>query len=457
MLHSHERTLCKKAGKPRVWLDGRTRMGDAGFVPGAVFTTDIQKNKVVFTISEFGDRTVSCKQKDGKIVTPVIDVNSKDLFDAFTPDMIGGKVYVRYFKERIEVSLMPLDEAIAEREANLMTKLRNGQPLEISSLFTGTGFLDNAFKDGMSNAGIATKTVFCNELDDRFLTNGLDNNSALKHAQSVQGSISQLWRFNVPRSDIFLVGLPCVGFSKSGRVKNKISSELEHEKAGHLFIYLLQQILTVNPSIIVIENTPEAMNSVSFGLIESVLQENGWNTQKTIINSREYGALEERKRTCFVGVSQNIEFELSRLQAPGKGSLKVGDILDEHTPDTAWSEMAGLRRKEQRDIVSGKGFRMHTVSADSDRVSTLGAGYAKNRSTETKIEHPTESNLLRLFSKGEHSRIKGYCESMVAGLSATVAHMVLGNGVVKHGFMAFANELGNQLNESLPQNTLFKT
>lgn len=444
LMHATEIKLGTKGGRPRIWSESRVRLEDSGFLSGISFDLKIGENEVELILSDSGQRKVSKKSK-GESEIPVIDINTSELLSVFNEDMVGQMIYARFYEGRIVFSALPLNEAIQEREEKFYSQLESGKPLDIVSLFTGSGFLDYAFKEGMSDAGIKTKTVFANELDERFLSNGLANNTALQGATTVQGSISSLHRHHIPQSSVLICGLPCVGFSKSGKSKNSISSELQHNQAGHLFIYLVAQILNINPALILIENVPEAEHSVSFGLIEKVLEENGYNIQKTIINSREHGALEERKRLCFVATSENIEYDISQLQSTGKGDIKVADVMDETVPDSAWSEMSYLKDKAVRDAKAGKGFAMHIVTPESERVSTLGAGYAKVRSTETKIAHPTDPSLLRQFSKEEHARIKGFEPSMIAGLSTTVAHMVLGNGVVKHGFKNFSCNLAKQL------------
>lgn len=443
LIHACEIKLGTCKGQPRIWTESRVRLEDAGFLSGATFEVKISEDEFELVLSESGKRKVSQKIK-GDQEHPVIDVNTSALFDVFDESLIGKKIYARFYKGRIVFTPLPLDEAIQQREDKFFSQLESGNPVDIVSLFTGSGFLDMAFKEGMAESGIPTQTVFANELDDRFLSNGLENNPALRGARSVQGSISALHRHAIPQSSVLIAGLPCVGFSKSGKSKNGISSELQHNKAGHLFLYLVNQILNINPALILIENVPEAEDSVTFSLIEQVLHDNGYNIQKTIINSRDHGALEERKRLCFVATSRNIEFDISLFQAPGQGDLTVGDIMDDEVPESAWSTMQYLKDKEKRDKAAGKGFSMHIVTPESDRVSTLGAGYAKVRSTETKVAHPTDPGLLRQFTKSEHARIKGYDPEMVSELSGTVAHMVLGNGIVKHGFKSFSSNMAEQ-------------
>src|SRR3546814_1027218 len=72
-----------------------------------------------------------------------------------------------------------------------------------------------------------------------------------------------------------------------------------------------------------------------------------------------------------------------------------------------WSTMSYLREKEERDIAAGKGFRMQIFQPDSTKIATLTRGYAKIRSTDPKLQHPTDPTLLRQITPVEHARLKG--------------------------------------------------
>src|SRR3546814_9410665 len=98
----------------------------------------------------------------------------------------------------------------------------------------------------------------------------------------------------------------------------------------------------------------------------------------------------------------------------------LGDVLEDVAEDDPrWSTMIYLREKEIRDQEAGKGFRMQIFDEESTRVSTIGRGYAKIRSTEPKIRHPSNPDLLRQLTPTEHARIKGIPEEMISDVPAT--------------------------------------
>src|SRR3546814_10896513 len=69
---------------------------------------------------------------------------------------------------------------------------------------------------------------------------------------------------------------------------------------------------------------------------------------------------------------------------------------------------------------------MQIFQPDSTKIATLTRGYAKIRSTDPKLQHPTDPTLLRQITPVEHARIKGVPDKMIEGLGITIAHQMLG-------------------------------
>jgi DNA (cytosine-5)-methyltransferase 1 len=69
-----------------------------------------------------------------------------------------------------------------------------------------------------------------------------------------------------------------------------------------------------------------------------------------------------------------------------------------------------------------------------------------SRSTDPKLIHPTNPDLLRQFTLTEHAKIKGVPSSLVEGLSSTIGHEVLGQGVIHSNVKDLGHHIGNALN-----------
>lgn len=85
------------------------------------------------------------------------------------------------------------------------------------------------------------------------------------------------------------------------------------------------------------------------------------------------------------------------------------------------------------------------IDGSEPRCGTIGRGYQKARSTEPFLKHPTNGKQ-RLFTPVEHARVKTIPEQLVAGLSDTTAHEILGQSVIHAAFMAVGKLVGETLN-----------
>ena len=186
--------------------------------------------------------------------------------------------------------------------------------------------------------------------------------------------------------------------------------------------------------------------TASMSILRNQLRDFGYQVHETVLQAAEWNTLERRERMCMVALTKGISFDLQELPRPAPEQQCIGDVLDPIPhDDPCWSEMKGLKAKQERDRASGKGFAMQIVTADSTACPTITKGYAKVRSTDPKLSHPSNPDLLRQFTVSEHSRIKGIPDHLVSGLSKTVGHEVLGQSICYAPFEAVGQLVGKTL------------
>ena len=172
----------------------------------------------------------------------------------------------------------------------------------------------------------------------------------------------------------------------------------------------------------------------------------GYIVHETLLEGAEWNALEHRKRMCMVAVTVGMEFDFAELQKPEPKVLRLGDVLDDIAlDDPCWSPMEYLKDKAVRDAEAGKGFAMQIVTSESTQVGTIGKGYQKNRSTEPKVQHPENPDLLRLLTPEEHARVKGIKELLVRGIPKTLANELLGQSILPEPFKAIASLIARKI------------
>lgn len=446
-------TLCRKLGihrgAPRVWLEG-ILPARAGFTPGARYSVSVPDgdNRVVLKIEANGIRMVSSKTK-GDRELPVIDINSRELLSRF-----DGMNAVRVVLRENEIHILPdaVEVKIADRTKRLEEAVAAGA-ISVASISHGIGVLSHAMHQGLQDAGLATKLVWACDIREDVLEHAAKVNDAWDTDTAALAVPVQQLAFadeytlgRLAKPVILEAGLPCTAASIAGRSKKGLSKAEDDEVAGHLVAAFIAIIARVNPSVVLLENVRPWFATASASILRTSLKEFGYEVQERSIDGAEY-AIEARPRQVLLAVTRGVEIDLAQMVAPTRVVKTVGEILEPVPDDDAsWSAMSYLREKEVFDKMNGKGFAMQVISPDDTRVGTCGTGYAKNRSTEPKLKHPSNPDLLRLFTPVEHARLKGIPENLIAGIeSKTFAHQVLGQSVIWPAFRALGRQIGDAL------------
>lgn len=436
-------------GAPRIWLDG-SQTQRAGFVPGQRYDIEVQGQSLVLQANNDGSRVVS-----GKVIgernNPVIDINSKHLLALF-----DGMAAVRVVVKQGQIFLLPLASELKKQErfGRLRHKLESGDPLAIGSLSHGGGILSHAIHAGLASSGIGSSLAFANEIRGELLEHAAVHNDAWSEGTQILSTPMQELAFDdrgvasIPKVEILEMGLPCSGASRAGKSKRGLVHPEAHPHVGHLVVGALVIVSKTSPAFVILENVPEYSQSASADILRNQLRDMGYVTHERILNGKEWGAVENRNRWCMVAATVGIEFDFDQLLPPVIAHVKLGDVLEPlASDDPRWSRMQGLKDKECRDIAAGKGFKMQTFDADAPFIGTITKGYGKVRSTDPKVKHPTDPDLLRQLTATEHSAVKQVPQHLIAGLSSTVAHEVLGQGIVYAPFKGVGSLVGDSLKQ----------
>lgn len=450
MQHVMYAKLGDHRGNKRLWLEGR-RLLDTGAAPGCRFdaTFNHAARELVITITEDGARKVSGKTKADR-QHPVIDLNGPELGAVFGAGT--NRVVAVFEPGRITVTVHPDVVAEEERRTRLATKLQDGTPLAMGSLFHGAGVLDAAVHQGLADAGIPAELAWAVEIEPEFLEASLRNNPIWgKDSLAICGSVDEVEVSRLRNVEILTAGIPCTGASLSGRARLRLESAEHHPRAGHLFVAFLRIVRAVQPAVIKLENVTPYANTAGMQAIRSALAVLGYDLHETVLNGNAMGALENRDRLCAVAVTKGLAFDWSALVPVREKEATVAEILDPEGTEHRWSDCAGLKAKQDRDRAAyrdqgrGTGFAMQVLTPASASIPTITALYWKWQSTTPKLRHPENPELLRQFSPAEHARAKAIPFGLVAGASPTAQHTMLGQAVVFPAFQAVARLLAAAL------------
>lgn len=433
-------------GKPRIWLEN-LEVSSAGLNRGDRYDIRIKGGVVSLQANPDGSRVVSGKTVGDRDV-PIIDLNSQELLRLFE-----GMDAIRLVQRKGEIFLLPLATEVRKKERlnRLKHKVLNEQPLRIGAISHGVGLLSSAVHDGLNRAGLPVEKGIVNEIRPELIDHasrgaGWNSNTIPIAAPMQELAFDEGAMRNLPRMEGVEIGIPCSGASTAGRAKRGTSVPEEHPEVGHLVVAALMIIAKVNPAFVMLECVVPMASSGTAAILRNQFRDLGYNVHETVLEGSDFNALENRKRWCLVAVTQGMHFDWEMLQKPAKRDLLLSDVLEPIPLDSPmWTEMKHLKDKEIRDAEAGKSFKMQIFTGDSDHIGTLRKGYAKAGSTDPLIAHPENPNLLRPVTVVEHARVKQWPPSIVQGLSKTVAHEALGQGVIRDPFEAAAKLLGESI------------
>mgnify|MGYP000989334703 CR=1 FL=1 len=337
-------------GAPRVWLEGK-KIESAGFTPGKRYQLALGDQRVTLTLCDDGTRVVSGKQK-GDTALPVIDINSAQALGMF-----AGMERLRVVITHDAIHLLPLatQKKAAERLRRIESAIASGEELRVGSFCHGGGVLSNALCEGFKRAGVKSKLVFANDIDEDVLMHAAQVNpvwesSTMAIAAPLQEVVADNWLVK-QLGPLHCVegGLPCVGASVAGRAKKKLEMAEADPNAGHLVVPFLALIEQLQPAIVILENVVPYLSTASAYMLRYTLKDWGYTVHETVLEAGEFGCLENRKRMAMVAVTAGLSFDIESIEKPALQTQTLGDILEDVPHDAAcWSSMNYLREKEAR-------------------------------------------------------------------------------------------------------------
>lgn len=429
-------------GAPRLWFETR-RLGTAGLVPGGRFDVVALQHGIKLVPKNDGQYTVSSKERNGRCL-PVIDINSREVLAP-----LGGQEVVRVVVrlDGIFVLRAASEQAKAERIERLRNKLATGEQLASASIAHGAGVLSSAAHTGFLDSGFELDMKVLCEIDSGYVEQSLSCNPvsaiSVPLCAPIQELVQDEWLMRqVPRVEVLEMGLPCSGASRAGKSKRGLSMMEDHPEVGHLIYAALALIQKLQPVAIVLENVADYQVSASAQILRSQLRDMGYQVREHVLHAHDFGSLENRLRWALVATTDGLPTVESVAHSGQVQVTTLGELLDDVDPEAAcWSSMEYLKEKADRDLAAGKGFAMQLVDSNSTSVPTIRKSYNKGGSTDPYVRHPSDPELMRKLTPAEHARIKGVPVALIAGLAATTAHEVLGQGVAYEPFRALFREL----------------
>lgn len=305
----------------------------------------------------------------------------------------------------------------------------NTKDLTIVELFAGVG----GFRLGFERVG-GFRTVYANDFDSwcKKTYDGYfgDGSMDLRDIQTVDAD-------EIPNCDVITGGFPCQPFSKIGKLHGFADAR------GTLFWDVLRILKAKRPRAFVLENVANLMNhdkGQTFERIRDGLEnELGYHVHYKVLNTKDYGIPQDRKRIYIVGFRDDLPFE---FPAPIELKTFVRDILEkEPVHDFFYMSqkyMDGLEKHRQRHLAKGHGFGYRVLDPDGISTTCVVGNMGRERNLIKDEPRPGAINRsgsllnkdgIRKLTVREYARLQGFPDDYEFADKVTVAYRQIGNAV----------------------------
>lgn len=209
--------------------------------------------------------------------------------------------------------------------------------LRILSLFSGIG----AFEKALTNQGIDYELVGFSEIDKYAI-----KSYCAIHNENLDKSLGDITKIDISKLpdniDLLTHGSPCTSFSLAGK---QAGGDEGSGTPSSLLWYSVEIIRQKKPKIVMWENVPNVLSSKhkhNFERYLSTLEDLGYNSTYIILNGKDFGVAQNRKRliciSVFNGINSVSEYSLCslseiELHIKFRDSKVIRDILEDTYPD----------------------------------------------------------------------------------------------------------------------------
>ncbi|MBD5407481.1 MAG: DNA cytosine methyltransferase [Treponema sp.] len=179
--------------------------------------------------------------------------------------------------------------------------------MKVISLFSGCGGLDLGFERAGFDIPIANE--YDSTIWETFITNH-------PNTKLIKGDIRQINENDFPNDiDGIIGGPPCQSWSEAGALRGI------DDARGKLFYDYIRILKSKQPKFFLAENVSGMLADRHKHAVENIVQtfkDCGYNVSITLVNAKDYGVAQERKRVFYIGFRKDLDID---FKFP-KGSTK---------------------------------------------------------------------------------------------------------------------------------------
>jgi DNA (cytosine-5)-methyltransferase 1 len=299
--------------------------------------------------------------------------------------------------------------------------------IKVISLFSGSGGLDLGF---LTTGKF--EIVFANDFN-KFACETYKNNIG---DHILCEDISKIK--NLPKADIIIGGPPCQGFSTANPARSF------EDPRNQLFKEYSRIIKNVKPKLFLMENVSGMVtmnNGEVFKLIKKELTNNGYKLYDELLNSKDFGVPQSRRRMIIIGVRDDIKskFEFPKKTHNENNYVTVGETIIQkpvpvNNPNHKISNISELNYQRLKYIPEGGSMKDCPIKYQNNsdlkramrRLNSKKESYTIVHNNCDHYYHPTENRRITIR---EMARLQGYPDEYIFSGSKSEQSRQVGNSV----------------------------
>lgn len=195
--------------------------------------------------------------------------------------------------------------------------------MNVISLFSGCGGLDLGFEKAGFSIPVANE--FDNKIWETFKIN--HPNTYLIEGDVRHINKDDISSYITEEVDGIIGGPPCQSWSEAGTLRGI------NDARGQLFFDYIRILKEFNPKFFLAENVSGMLANRHSDAVQNILKmfrEAGYNVSLTLVNAKDYGVAQERKRVFYIGFRNdlNIDFKFPKGSTINdKDKITLNDII----------------------------------------------------------------------------------------------------------------------------------
>lgn len=189
--------------------------------------------------------------------------------------------------------------------------------MKVISLFSGCGGLDLGFELAGFQVPVA------NEYDPAIWATFEANHPNTK---LIKGDIRNIDATDFPPDvDGIIGGPPCQSWSEAGSLRGI------EDARGQLFFDYIRILREIKPKFFLAENVSGMLANRHSAAVKNILElfdETGYDTSLTLVNAKDYGVAEERKRVFYIGFRKDLAIKFKFPEGSTKDDSKKITLRD---------------------------------------------------------------------------------------------------------------------------------